>query len=325
VESNVPLVSIIIPTYNRKHMLKEAIESLFDQTYPKDEYEIIVCDDGSTDGTEFLVKEMMKNSLYPLRYFKQENQGPAVARNLGINNARGEIIGFTDDDCIPSSTWIEKAIPNFENIDVIGVMGCVLPLGDIKKKWYNSVHTFKITEKDIFYGTGNIFYRKQTLLEVGGFDSEFKILEDLDMADRILKKGYKIDFNKDVMVHHRVMYRSPLAHLRSLKRYEFVPLYNKRHPERKKKLPLGFIQNKKHIYPVFITLTLAAFATTNYFYTEIFFLFAALSYLWAHVLIDKNIKKYPLRIFLFPKHFIPDVVRMYYAIRGSIKYRCFVL
>ena len=107
-------VSVVIPTYNRKERLKDTLESLFHQTIPKDQYEIIVVDDGSSDGTEELVQVMIKTSPCSLRYFKQKNQGQAAARNLGIKNAVAEIIGFTDDDCIVDAGWIQKAADYFK-------------------------------------------------------------------------------------------------------------------------------------------------------------------------------------------------------------------
>ena len=85
--------SVIIPTYNRKHFLKIALESILQQTYK--EFEVIVVDDGSTDGTEDLVKSYKDKRI---RYFYQKNKGPSSARNLGIREAHGEFICFLDSD-----------------------------------------------------------------------------------------------------------------------------------------------------------------------------------------------------------------------------------
>ncbi|MGH7884319.1 MAG: glycosyltransferase family 2 protein, partial [Thermodesulfobacteriota bacterium] len=87
-----PLISVIIPTYNRAHFLPEAIESIRKQNYLS--IEIIIVDDGSTDNTKQLVQNLGKS----IKYIYQENKGPAAARNAGLRGVNGEIIGFLDSD-----------------------------------------------------------------------------------------------------------------------------------------------------------------------------------------------------------------------------------
>ncbi|MEW6680873.1 MAG: glycosyltransferase family A protein [bacterium] len=102
-------ISIVIPTYNRKERLKQCLESIFKQDYLQEDFEIIVIDDGSSDGTEEMLKELSKEQSN-LRYFLQSHKGPAAARNLGIKEARGEIIGFTDNDCVLNLEWVRKMV-----------------------------------------------------------------------------------------------------------------------------------------------------------------------------------------------------------------------
>jgi glycosyltransferase involved in cell wall biosynthesis len=106
----------VIPTHNRSSSLKETLESLFAQTYPANKYEILVCDDNSSDNTEEVVKEIMQNTQYNLKYIKVKSKikGPGKVRNAGINQSSGNIIGFTDDDCIVSKKWIETAVECFK-------------------------------------------------------------------------------------------------------------------------------------------------------------------------------------------------------------------
>ena len=326
-------VSIVIPTYNRKNLLKDMLESLFNQTYPEGKYEIIVCDDGSNDGTEEMVRELAKKSPCALKYYKQVNRGPASARNMGIKNAMGKIIGFTDDDCVVSNTWIENAVPYFEDIRVGGVMGCTIPYGSYPKKhllMIGAIHTQKITEDDGSYGSGNIFYRKKVLNEVDGFDPEFIIAEDVDLGLRVKGKGYKILFDKNILIYHKIFFVPMIKYLKSLKKDELNVLLYKKHPEIRKNLTLGFIHNKKNIYPIFCILYILFYSLhmsigINVMYALIFILVSVLSYMWGHVLIDSNIKKYPLRIVLFVRYVIPDTLRLYHAIHGSIHYRFFLI
>ncbi len=314
------IVTVVIPTYNRKEMLKETLNSLFNQTYPKDKYEIIVCDGGSIDGTEDIVKELIEISPCVLRYLKEENRGVSSARNLGIANAAADIIGFTDDDCVVSNTWIENAVPYFNNKIVGGVMGSTRPQKSPTQKIFKVVHFIQIEEFDGSYATCNIFYKKNVLLEVGGFDTKLQIGEDTDLGWRVKNKNYRICFDENILVYHIVLYRTIIQHLRSLRKYKSIVLLYKKHPEHRNNLFLGFIYNKKHIYPVFTILFIISYLYgSNYSY--LFLIFTVLSYLWARVFLDLKIRNYPKRTILFVYNFIPDTVRLFHAIQGSIYYR----
>ena len=325
-------VSIVIPTYNREDSLKKALKSLFNQTYPKDKYEIIVCDDKSTDGTEKMVKELMKVSSSELKYFKvkSKSKGPGPARNVGIENARGKIIGFIDDDCIiVSPDWIENAIPFFDDKTICGVQGCVLPLPphSIKNRLFWMKHYNEITEPNDWYATCNIFYRKEALVEIGGFDPRFSkaFLEDADLGLRIKDMGYKIIFSKKPLVYHMTDYRSLLQYLKSLKKHESLALFIRKHPVFREKLVLRFIAVKSNLYPIFILLAASSYVLGSILFFYIFLIVAILLYLWARVITDSNIKMYPLRILGFIKYFPIDFTSLYHTLKGVVRYKCLVL
>ena len=103
-------ISVIIPTHNRSSSLKKTLISLINQTYPKDRYEIIIVDDGGSDNTEKMIKELNKQTNSNINYFWQKNRGPAAARNLGIKNARADIIAFTDDEHLITNSK-KKIVP----------------------------------------------------------------------------------------------------------------------------------------------------------------------------------------------------------------------
>ena len=98
--------SVIIPTHNRREVLKKVLISLFDQTYPRKAYEVIVIDDGSTDKTEAMINEL--NAPCSLAYLRQEKKGSVAARNYGLSEARGEVIIFIDSDVIVGPDFIEE-------------------------------------------------------------------------------------------------------------------------------------------------------------------------------------------------------------------------
>jgi glycosyltransferase involved in cell wall biosynthesis len=97
------LVSIIVPTYNRAHLIKRALESIFRQTYAN--LELIIIDDGSTDDTEFVIAAYTNKSYFPVRYYKKNNGGCASARNMGVSLATGDALAFldSDDELLPNA------------------------------------------------------------------------------------------------------------------------------------------------------------------------------------------------------------------------------
>ncbi len=99
-----PLVSVVVPTYNRLNRLKHVLSALEQQQFPTEDYEVVVVSDGSSDGTDTYLDALPSGSH--VRWFSQANRGPAAARNLGISKATGEFIVFVDDDVVASPTLI---------------------------------------------------------------------------------------------------------------------------------------------------------------------------------------------------------------------------
>lgn len=104
--------SIVMPTFNKKERLELSIESFEYQTIPPNSFELIIVDDGSSDGTEDMLKGMQRS--FPLRYIKKKNEGRSAARNLGIEAARAKLIIFCDDDLIVAPTFVEEHIKAHE-------------------------------------------------------------------------------------------------------------------------------------------------------------------------------------------------------------------
>lgn len=190
-----PLISIVIPTCNRKSFLLQALKSLSHQDYPKKNIEIIVVDDHSPDDSQAAVKQLrIKN----LRYFRQsENKGPAAARNIGARAAKGKFIFFMDDDCLPVSSWISDFVDFFEHHRDVGVVGG--PLIPLKMNTIAKLELFKnrvlgihLTQqtigKDVPVGfTSNVAYRKEVFRTVGYFDESFLVPagEDIEFKKRV--------------------------------------------------------------------------------------------------------------------------------------------
>jgi len=197
---------VIISTYNRKDALARCLDSLFNQTYPKERFEIVVVDDGSDDGTSALAGTLLSK----IRYFRQEHKGISAARNLGLKNAGKGIAAFIDDDCIPATDWIEQ-MARYHDI----YPGAKVIQGSIGNFFSDNLWAVSMQssidaglmrrEKGDFIDwilTGNISFKKEVLERAGGFDEELKHCEDYDLAYKLKCKGEKIYYAPKIFVYH---------------------------------------------------------------------------------------------------------------------------
>jgi len=239
-------LSVIIPTYNREDTLKKCLKALFKQTYSKSDYEIIVIDDGSTDGTEATVKAIIEESPVGLKYFKQENKGPAAARNVGIRNAEGEIILFIGDDIISDKSMLEEHIKSHENENEnVAILGHIQWSPEMRLTPFlkyleeqNIQFAYSLIKNpgnlgyNYFYGS-NISLKKTFLLKNGLFDESFPYAayEDVELGYRLQKKGLIIKYNKNAIGYHY----HPTNLSKYCKRMEVVGtsmvIISKKHPE----------------------------------------------------------------------------------------------
>jgi glycosyltransferase involved in cell wall biosynthesis len=196
-------VSVIIPVYNGQDYILESIQSVFDQEY--DNLEIIVIDDGSTDCTPKLITSLKKRN--PIKYFYQQNKGPASARNLGLEKASGEWIAFLDcDDLWPKSKiarWLE-AVKNNKDVDIHwGMTQVFFESEELKSKFTGS----DFAEKPIFNTyLGAVFTRKSVFEKIGSFDTSLRYCEDLDWYQRTKENKIKTLFPNSVDLYYRVHY-----------------------------------------------------------------------------------------------------------------------
>jgi glycosyltransferase involved in cell wall biosynthesis len=183
-----PKVSVIIPTYNYGKFIDEALASVFNQTFQ--DFEIIVIDDGSTDNT----RQRISTYGDRVRYFYQEQKGPAAARNLGIRESRGEYIAFLDADDLWYPAKLEKQMALFESNPRLGMV-----LSDNALFDDNGIYKSYVNKKRYLFSGGiitNIFLRsgvvtptvivrKAVFKKVGLFEESLHIAEDDNMWIRI--------------------------------------------------------------------------------------------------------------------------------------------
>lgn len=220
--------SIVIPTYNRATILRNCLQHIYTMNSPNGDWEVLVVDNGSKDKTREIIKEFQKKQ-YNLRYFYTERPGLHVGRNLGMEESRGEILCYMDDDSFVSKSWLVGIEEAFKDKDVALVGGPCLPLYEskppkwIEKLWshneygkslsYLSLTDFGTSIKEIpanyIYGC-NLSIRKNILLKLEGFHpdgmpKELQIYRgdgEVYITLSIIDKGKKALYHPKVCIEH---------------------------------------------------------------------------------------------------------------------------
>ncbi len=223
--------SIVIPAFNAASTLAECLEACQRQTAPA--LEIIVVDDGSSDATPEIARR------YGVQYLRQQNRGPAAARNAGARLATGDVLVFTDSDCVPEADWLEKLLAGFTDSTIAGVGGSYGIRNDssilarIVHEEIVQRHQ-RLRDRVDFLGSFNVAYRRAAFEAAEGFDETFARAsgEDNDLAYRLHDNGGTLRFIAGARVAHYHPTRL-LPYLRTQMRHGFwrMRLYAK-HPRR---------------------------------------------------------------------------------------------
>jgi cellulose synthase/poly-beta-1,6-N-acetylglucosamine synthase-like glycosyltransferase len=206
-----PVVSVIVPVRNREDDIQECLDSLIQLDYPS--FEMIVVEDGSTDKTLEII------SHYPVRVLETNGEGAYAARNRGIQVAKGEIVAFTDSDCVVDKGWLKNLVECYSNDRVGGAGGRVLTF-----KSDRLVGTFQgLGPQEIFdapkqvqlgvqntsrflstgLGSGNMSFRLSVLKEVNGFSEDMTKCGDYELCWRIQRAGYRLVYEPKAVAYHK--------------------------------------------------------------------------------------------------------------------------
>jgi GT2 family glycosyltransferase len=197
-------ISIIIPTFNGAQRIAHCLESLLRQTVARDA-EILVVDDGSTDDTVNVV------SRYPsVRLISQANAGPAAARNRGAAEARGRILLFTDDDCVPSPDWLDAMLEPFRDSECVGVKGVYrthqkqIAARFVQIEYEDRYRRMAGLSSIDFVDTYSAAFRRDRFLEMKGYDTTFPLAcaEDIELSYRMSARGWRMKFAPAAVVYH---------------------------------------------------------------------------------------------------------------------------
>jgi glycosyltransferase involved in cell wall biosynthesis len=211
-------LTVVIPTYNRAGVLKKALDGYLAQRTLDAIHELLVVDDGSTDETESVVDEISRRAPFPVRYFRQENKGPAAARNVGIREAKADVILFTDSDIVPHQDLVEQHLSwHRQNPETsTAVLGYVTwppePPPTPFMRWYGergplfaySELRGKLEVDCRYFYTCNLSLKVQFLKVCGQFDEDFKeaAFEDIELGYRLRKAGLKLLYNPGASAYH---------------------------------------------------------------------------------------------------------------------------
>jgi len=257
-----PLVTVCVSTRNRPHFLPRLVSHLEQQSLGVANFDAVIVDNGSTDDTWAVLQQLAATS--PVTILPIQNppgQGPAAGRNRAWRAARAPLCAFTDDDCMPTPTWLEAAVAALGDRAVIAAGRVSPPWADtLKRGLYSRV--VAVGEQTAAWGaTANLIVRRADLETVGGFDEVAFMRvagEDTDLVWRVLSTGASFAYLDDALVHHGIENVGVRGLLRDHQRWIDVPLVMARNPKaRRSLLQHGLFWKPSHPRVLLLVLGLA--------------------------------------------------------------------
>jgi glycosyltransferase involved in cell wall biosynthesis len=209
------MISVIVCTYNRAHRLEQTLKSLQEMAVPVGlPWELIIVDNNSSDNTQEIVDGFINKPDLNAKYITERHQGISYARNIGIQESSGNIIAFTDDDCIVDRHWIASISRGFQSGESISGIGGRVELYNkmdrpVSVRIYREKMTLSSIDRlfNLIIGC-NMAFARHVFDEVGMFDTDFGVgtkfasAEDSDFLYRAYKKGLKVIYSPDILVYH---------------------------------------------------------------------------------------------------------------------------
>ena len=225
-----PIVSIIVPTYNRAPSLRRALDSVSKVTYPHQQFEVVIVDNNSNDNTPQVAKELEDTGL-TVRYVKESRLSFTVARHTGASTARGKILTYIDDDVVVEPDWLSHVVQVFQDDESVGIVGGrIVPIYEADPpKWLDINSDLvgwlslldlgpEVQESPVAFGP-NFSVRKDVLDQVGGFPADTIGVEaearpgvvekiyvgngDVGLCKKVKDAGYKVMYSP-ALVHHMI-------------------------------------------------------------------------------------------------------------------------
>jgi glycosyltransferase involved in cell wall biosynthesis len=209
------MISVVVCTHNRAPRLAQALKSLQEMAVPNSlPWELVIIDNNSSDNTREIIEDFINKSNLNVKYATEKNQGISYARNMGVQKASGNIIAFTDDDCIVDEHWLTSISKEFQSDKSIAGIGGRAELYDQMDRPVSirvSKERMILSSIDRLFNLiigCNMAFARSVFDEIGMFDTDFGVgtrfasTEDSDFLYRAYKKGLKIIYSPDVLVYH---------------------------------------------------------------------------------------------------------------------------
>lgn len=322
-------ISVVIPTYKRPKLLIKCMEALMGQDFPFHEYEIIVVTDGPDEQTSSVIHQMAEERAFHhiICLSLSSKRGPAAARNAGWKTAKGKLVVFTDDDCLPARDWIRNYYNAFlfYGSSLIAFTGKTLVPRPAKPTDFE-LNTARLETAE--FVTANCACSKPTLEYLKGFDEAFTMAwrEDSDLEFRLIKARIPIVKIEEAEVTHPVRKAKWGISLKEQKKSMFNALLFKKHPELyKEKIRSYFLWNY-----LGIAIFIAAFYVAWYNQIKnLSFVFLTAYIILSVLFIWKRLSKTSLS----PNHIIEMVITsliipfasLFWNIYGAFKYKALPL
>jgi cellulose synthase/poly-beta-1,6-N-acetylglucosamine synthase-like glycosyltransferase len=315
----------VVATHARAQLLPRLVAALESQqgTPP---FEVVLVDDGSPDNTWDTIARLEAQSTLPIHGVRmQQQRGPAAARNAGWRAARGALIAFTDDDCVPQTGWLATLASALADVDI--AQGCTVPDPDQLYLLGPFARTMEVRSETGYYQTCNVAYRRSTLEAVNGFDDDLRQAgEDIDLSIRARAAGATTRFCDSAVVFHDVRPSSLRAHLHATRRWAGIALAVRKQPAIREKLFLGVVWKTSHIPAVTAAAGLVATVAASGGRARLLGVAAVLPYVRHRLVVEPLPHTEPAaRVALLPKALVADLAEVAVLAEASARYRCLVL
>jgi glycosyltransferase involved in cell wall biosynthesis len=315
----------VVATHGRAALLPRLVGGL-ERQVGAPAFEVVLVDDGSTDDTWQTIQRLEATSSLPVRGVRMAAQsGPAAARNAGWRAATGELVAFTDHDCVPQPRWLATLAAALADADV--AQGATLPDPAQEHLLGPFARTMDVRSETGYYQTCNVGYRRSVLESVGGFDDDLRQAgEDVELATRAIAAGATTTFRDDAVVHHDVRPSSLRAHLRGTLRWGGIVLAVRKQPALRAKLYHRVIWKRSHVPAVAaaagVVMALGAKSSVG----RMAGLAAAVPYVRYRLAVQPLPHTAPSdRVVLLPQALVADLAEVGVLAVASARYRCVVL
>lgn len=313
-----PKISVVAATHNRPERLDQLLESLRKQTIGTESFEVVIVDDASGPETlAVLRRQAERGGLNLVTIRRDVSGGPAAARNAGWEAASSPLVVFTDDDCVLTPDYLNVALASAEAHPGAFVQGRTIPNPEEEPEYNALAHSIWVEKLGPSFETCNIMYPRHLLEQLGGFDQTSFTMpggEDVDLGWRFLEAGIEAIWAPDMLAYHAVSHVGLKGKLRIAARWHESILVFARYPERgRSNLYYGVFWRMTHAW---LARFLLALVLPKRLWPLRWWLAAP------YVEHMTNRSSGPLLVPYFIAH---DMTEMIACIRGSIRYKTFVL